>query len=100
MGTKVLRSDGSPGWKCIYCRHVLPSVSSTSNQRYHLRRIHKITDPEDHANDQQTTLDTHILRPFRVDVARKLLSIAAIPRIQVIPRCGSISGYSGFSVRL
>src|SRR5437667_10641467 len=72
-GTKVLRSDGSPGWKCIYCRHVLPSVSSTSNQRYHLRRVHKITDSEDHANDQQMTLDTHILRPFRVDVARKLL---------------------------
>src|SRR5579859_5755883 len=34
--------------------------------------VHKITHPE-HADDQQTTLDTHILRPFRVDIARKLL---------------------------
>jgi len=48
-------------------------VSSTSNQRYHLRKVHEITDPEQHADNQQTTLDTHILRPFRVDVARKLL---------------------------
>src|SRR5579859_4422054 len=71
-GTKIIRSDGSSGWKCIHCRHVLP-VSSTSNQRYHLRETHKITDPEHHANDQPTTLDRHILRPFRVDVARKLL---------------------------
>jgi len=73
-GTKVLHSDGSPGWKCSYCRHILPSVSSTSNQRRHLRKIHKMKDPEDHDdNDQQTTLDAHILRPFRADVARKLL---------------------------
>src|SRR5438552_14231131 len=40
---------------------------------YHLRQRHKITDPEDRANDQQTTIGTHILRPFRVDVAHKLL---------------------------
>jgi hypothetical protein len=48
-------------------------VSSTSNQRYHLRKIHKIIDPEHHANNQHTTLDTHILRPFQVNVAWKLL---------------------------
>src|SRR5579859_6851672 len=70
--TQVLRNDGSPGWECIHCRHVLSLVWSTSNQRYHLRKVHKITDPE-HADDQQTTLDTHILRLFRVDVVRKLL---------------------------
>jgi hypothetical protein len=51
----------------------LPSVSSTSNQRYHLSKKHQIKDPGDHADDQQTTLDAHILRPFRVDIARKLL---------------------------
>src|SRR5579859_7412573 len=47
-GSKVVCSNGSPGWKCIYCHHVLPSVSSTSNQRRHLRKVHKIKDPGDH----------------------------------------------------
>src|SRR5579859_3312929 len=56
-----------------YCHHVVLLVSSTSNQRYHLRKIHKITDPDHNANDQQMTLDSHMLRPFRVDIARKLL---------------------------
>ena len=71
-GTKIRRGDGSSGWKCTHCCHILP-VSSTSNQRYHLKKKHRITDPDDPFNDQQTTLDTHILRPFRVDTARKLL---------------------------
>src|SRR5437762_13006323 len=34
---------------------------------------HQITDSEDPSNDQQMRLDKHILRPFRIDVARKLL---------------------------
>jgi hypothetical protein len=34
---------------------------------------HRITDPDEPIDDQQTTLDTHILKPFRVDIARKLL---------------------------
>src|SRR5579859_7485037 len=73
-GTKVLCENGSSAWRCGYCRKVLPCVSSTSNQRRHLREIHKMKDPGDNnPNDQQTTLDAHILRPFRVDVARKLL---------------------------
>ena len=33
-----------------------------------------MADPTDNnGDDKQTTLDTHILRPFRVDIARKLL---------------------------
>ena len=71
-GTKIICDDGSSRWKCIHCRHVLP-VSSTSNQRYHLREIHKLTDPEHHTDGQQTTLDANILRPFRADIMRKLL---------------------------
>ena len=49
-------------------------MSLTSNQRYHLRIAHRITDPvESNDDDQQTTLDTHLLKPFQVDTMRKLL---------------------------
>jgi hypothetical protein len=63
-GSKVTCSNGSPGWKCAHCGHLLPSLGSTSNQLYHLRKKHGIEDNEKSTNKQQTTLDGHILRPF------------------------------------
>src|SRR5579859_2500202 len=54
-GTKVI-FNGAASWRCNYCRHILPSVSSTSNRRYHLSKKHQIKDPGDHADDQQTHL--------------------------------------------
>jgi hypothetical protein len=71
-GLEVRCQDGSRGWKCAYCNHIIKYLSGTSNQGLHLRKKHHITDKET-VNDNQTTLDTHILRPFRVEVVRKLL---------------------------
>jgi hypothetical protein len=73
-GSEVSCSDGSRGWKCTHCRRVLSYTSTTTNQRSHLRTQHGIPDPQESNSDkQQTTLDTHILRPFKVEVVQKLL---------------------------
>jgi hypothetical protein len=72
-GSEILRQDGSRGWKCTYCNHIIPYLSGTSNQGTHLKKKHHITGDKETLNNNQTTLDTHILRPFRVEVARKLL---------------------------
>jgi len=71
-GSPVLCSNGSHTWKCSYCNHSLPCLTSTSNQRLHLKTKHCITD-KPNSNDRQTTIDSHIVRPFQVEVARKLL---------------------------
>jgi len=76
-GIEFIDSQGNKCWKCCVCSGKTPKilpVSSTSNQRYHLRVAHCITDPaKSNDDDQQTTLDTHLLKPFQVDTMRKLL---------------------------
>src|SRR5579859_4543841 len=53
-GSEVVCNNGSRGWKCGCCCHVVPYLSSTSNHRCHLRKKHCISDPQDgHDSDQQ-----------------------------------------------
>jgi hypothetical protein len=77
-GIEFINSEGVRCWKCTVCSaktpKILPVLASTSNQRYHLRAVHHITDPaESNDDDQQTTLDTHLLKPFQTEIMRKLL---------------------------
>ena len=74
-GSEFIDSQGVKCWKCGLCSAKTPPIlplMSTSNQRYHLRAVHHITDPaESKDDDQQTTLDTHLLKPFLVEIMRK-----------------------------
>lgn len=73
-GIEFVDSNGNKCWKCSVCPATMPKilpVSSTSNQRYHLKSVHHITDSAE--EEGQQTLDTHLLKPFQVEIMRKLL---------------------------